>query len=1163
MATAVAQLSVYNAHNGELLEIPKPVRFHTLVSLKAYLLETWGPSASSSTDDVILFTPFGIKLNFQMVNEMQEIFYFDRHLFNQYTPKADALRYCSFPEDSELLTVPGLFVFPDETDPSGIADAFERYEQWAMVLVRQTARSLKACDQLVKRINYIFKSLNIIFQFVCNFVKSSEKSFNTYYASIKVLWTKSLRTSWHSHYSALKSISNIPLKNNTVSLASFLDKSALARSAEFVDKYLPQVVERFNGFSATVTSMNDETLSIDRMIEVLRTESGLKFKGYDAKKKSLLQDTELFKATLAEDVRIFYSPSKREQRLIYLQHKELSRHFVLTAAKINRNMGELVEFRKKLVLESVPIFQAIALLQKEAVTLRNDSRALMVKPTIAEFAPAQNSSTDAQPKLSHLLVEQIKNAEDYLSMTIDLPLVFGFTLIEKRRQFEWHDFYLNGLVNGVSEQLTLVIDYERSFQTLWIKKFGHYIKQLSKQLELSPQVPAIDVTLVNGNPTSNPRSIFAWIDTKEPERENILSYIGILKGKNFDKFAHLLEKNYKDMVYSTDQINKMMRIVASLSAYAFLNDRDSQQSRQKSVGAGNETEEPGLDLSLVEGLKLRIKKLENLLHQCQYRNLKNWPVVRTDQAASNSQTSLIVTEAKDKQDSLKLLHKETSSPVEKVSRSSSRVLEASSINKHIEKIRPDSEYAELVAKNQELIKKNQEYENRIRELERQLEQRNSDYSSLENALDSAEHKLKDLEREKAAAEKHAETLRYEKTKIEADFDSLKVEYASSRAELQDLAMTKEQLVGHIMEKEQDFASEKLDLRREISELSAQIERRNTEYQRTLEEKLTKQQNARALLESLNDALMALFQGIQALSSLTIDYFREFCLVMQSMGLLLVKEPRADNGKLEYRIKRVKGLRARNIEDTEADTVPEIKTIVINDVEEAFLWLKTARAQLDSIKEIQTPAQSDQGRSQSNRDEIERVEAQSRLMVDAFLHFLLSEQGQASLLEQATKIMSFQHNVQFQGHDNKAGAGEGFFYNGLVKRFNDVEGYAKKLTKENKAKSAELAKSIRAQNMKLNINNFRVGDLVLFLPTMKSDDADDKELAPWTAFNIDAPNYFLDVESQPKKLSKQWVVNRITSIEPHEVTEENAADKSKHPVSLSVGDKWYLVSTKPN
>lgn len=1233
----IAQLVVYNAHNGTFVEIPKPIRFHTLQNLKEFLLESFSDHPTAKNEDIFLLSSFGIKLNFHTINEMSHLYYYDRHLFDNSALKEEALRYYNSSDNSRENSSANTinreeisdFSFITETEEKKISASFTLYEHWARGVLQQTTRDLKNCDLLIKKINHIFKSLNIIFQFISNFIKSAEKSFGAQYASIKLLWTKSLRNSWQQHYNVLKRLPAVQFSNSKqLKLSGLLIESDFVDAAHFVNENLPIIVERFNFLSSTMNSINAGTMEIDKMIERLRAMSAQNFKGYDSEKKLLADEIEKFNKAFQEDTQLFHTVPKREQRVIYIQQKEMALNFLAAAQNIHSYLDTLYSFHKNLVIESVPIFQAIARLQMNAVALRNDSKliSILTTPVTATalvdsnaVSPIPNStgvtraSTATGAKAvegsSDDLLNQVKQAEDCLSMTVDLPLLFGFTIIEKRRQFEWRDFFLKGLVNNISEQLTVVIEQEKSFQSLWIKKFGNYIRNLSPDADLLPQIPAVDVTLVNGDFSKRPNNIFAWIDAaQDMAREDILQYIELLKKNRFEKFASILEKNYKDMCNSTVQMSRMARVVSSIGAHAHLGLLKSEVKRIGDGGTGSIVDDGGTadyDMNLVEGLKLRIRKLENLLHQNQFKNLNNWPVVRSDHVPQTGQMSLIVSNSKESapaQNPLKFLQKGISSPEVPTVKTPKVVLDASTtIDKHLDNIRLRRESNDLLQKNIDLQNRNKELELIKRELElknKDLELQNKDLedknkemaksildlektnndqklrienldnninektASYDEELKQVRLTLENAENEKGLITSKLNDVQLESQKNLEDLESLRVEFTAVKAEMHDLVKIKSELLTNMLEKEQDYASEKADFQRKISDLSSDLDQKTDDFENLMEHMQTKVQSAEHLLETVNLTLHKLFEAIEKLSIVNIDYFREFCLVMQSMGLLLVSEPRKEDGKMEYRIKRVKGLRTKNFDEPDSDHLPVMKTTVIKDVDDAFFWLQTVKEKISKVD----AENSDRIDSKVTEDAELLIEVQCSALLKIFSEFLSSGAGadgnEPSLLEKALKTISFKENVQLQTHENKLCLDEGFFYNGIIKRFSDVEGYAKKLTKENKMKAAELTRSMKSQNEKISINNFHEGDLVLFLPTVQNSDSEDDDQTPWTAFNIDAPHYFLDLKSQPEQNSKEWVVNRITKIVAQEVTLDNVSDKSQNPYSLSAGECWYLVLTEP-
>lgn len=277
------------------------------------------------------------------------------------------------------------------------------------------------------------------------------------------------------------------------------------------------------------------------------------------------------------------------------------------------------QFKNKLTKASLKAFNTIANLQMKMVGVKTE----MKKITTEDETATEDSKVG---DVNYKTISNVKKYEDYLSLTIDLPLIFGFSLIEKRRQFEWYDFYSKGIVNNVSEQLSTIIEHEKVFRGIWLKKFGTLLSLINDD-PLTPSLPNIDVTLV-GNRQNN----FSILYDLKIERDDIINYISLIETTNMSKnFVTLLNKNFKDLIASTNNMKKVTKVISSLSTYT----TNSADDKLKSSHEEGTEEEIDFDLNLIKGLKSRIKKLENLLHQQQFKNLNNWPVIRNVPSMTN------------------------------------------------------------------------------------------------------------------------------------------------------------------------------------------------------------------------------------------------------------------------------------------------------------------------------------------------------------------------------------------------------------------------------------------------------------------------------------------------------------------------------------------------
>lgn len=180
---------------------------------------------------------------------------------------------------------------------------------------------------------------------------------------------------------------------------------------------------------------------------------------------------------------------------------------------------------------------------------------------------------------------------------------------------------------------------------------------------------------------------------------------------------------------------------------------------------------------------------------------------------------------------------------------------------------------------------------------------------------------------------------------------------------------------------------------------------------------------------------------------------------------------------------------------------------------------------------------------------------------------------------------------------------------VIRRFNDVEILAKKLTKDLKSKKKILSK---LQSEKITVKDFQVGDLALFLPTSDSQkleggysisslnssfssvdistpphtmeidniinnnspniqkfaitDFNEKEKArPWaafTAFEKDVKYFYCNQGNHVNLRNEEWFLGEITSLEKNTVTTDTKySAKGNNPYKLPVGTVWYDVKAQ--
>lgn len=1182
MASPTEYLTVYNSHTGQLLKLPKPLRLHTLGEFKNYLLEHFTNYIVGSPDNIFLLTAFGIKLNFSAVQSISEVYMFDKRLFIQGISEQIYQKYLQLAETQPLDALR-----PKQYEAGGsdarVSSKLKVIEGWTRALVQNSHQINERMDQYIKQTNAIFVALNIIFEFTTNYIRDIRKYHENHQNHVQLLSMKSLQKLWRGHLGRLREFPEFQVRadpRNSIKLADFLDESELAASAAFVGRFLPEVLEKFGKFSKEVSKVNVEQLQIDKTIESLRNDSISQFKDFELSKSAYVAEIEKLSSEILNE--------KSSDDVYGTQMERSSSLYAAVDARF-QVLQSTFEFKCKLGRDCILLFEKMGLLQKTMVDVRNEIK-LLTGDRVDDFPSFKYSNGDE--KLDGQTISRIQIAEDHLSMPIDLPLLFGLMLIERRRQYEWYNFFLKGVVHNSSEQLTMIIKHEKDFQKLWVRKYSKLVRFLDRSNLFRIQLPAVDISVVNGQSEPREDSILAVVGDTEIDRQDISRYIQMIKNQKLENgTAETLTKNFDSLTVSTDNLKHITKIVATLSSFASPN--HSKLKMQDENGKATEQSfsvENDADLNVINGLRSRIRCLENLLHQRQYQELLSWPVLKNSGGKSpdNRQSMLLLAPSQTNvtrsvSDSHRPALLRRAASIKSQSSDPPKVLDASvTIDKHLDNIRLRRENSELNLANVLLAKENESLKLQLETLRREMSVKDQEHqaarvdyeeklavtqTTIEELGKRHEEELLKLERIKneeiadttdengvlAAEISSLKTEIYDLKKLLKDAegnlhhdDELEQEISNLSAELSELKIANVNLSKTVCDLELNSESERLqhekkiealnaevsDLNAEVSDLKAQIEKSKEEKQAAATNK-TEVEDLATLLHLLNSIIVELFKHIGELVSRNLEFFTEFCFVLEFMGLLLVEDSETN----ELKITRVKGLKAKkgteSLDEKILEGVSTPHTEIHPKTKELAIWTK----KLVGITSLDS-------------DDVNNFKQLSEL-------FSLFFQGENTAYTRFFKYISFTENVQLQTHYSDAEViNEKFFLNGISKRFMDVEGFAKKLTKENKQKALELAKCVEMCKSKITLSNFSPGDLVLFLPLK----IDNQDFTPWTAFNIDSPHYLLDPESNQVNASKEWIVNRVDLISEHRVTEEHQKDKLLNPFALEVSQSWYTIYT---
>lgn len=375
-------------------------------------------------------------------------------------------------------------------------------------------------------------------------------------------------------------------------------------------------------------------------------------------------------------------------------------------------------------------------------------------------------------------------------------------------------------------------------------------------------------------------------------------------------------------------------------------------------------------------------------------------------------------------------------------------------------------------------------------------------------------KLGAMERQLAQEQAENERLRQEVSALHGSLNS--VENSRDNAESE-----KSDLMANMASLESDFSRERRSMVQEISELRLRVEELEYEVERAQETSLERHQQKDHETEELEERLKALtlrhneangrlatledenvrsrtvsensFVKIQDLSQRIYTSYKRSCVLLESLGLQAQKEYDISTGEvISFEIHRVKGLRKKHRKKKSPTTDTDNAETPSDDDFKALYWMNPI-------------------------DE-------STVEEDKYRQFL-------------AKV--------FVDYD--------LYVEKVAKRFEDLEHLARKLQKEARNYRTMTQQLDEESKSKIALNHFKVGDLVLFLPTRDPS----RTPQPWAAFNVGAPHFFLKQKDNSDSLKdRDWLVGRISGIEERIVQHHN--DRDENPFDLSEGLRWYYL-----
>ena len=118
----------------------------------------------------------------------------------------------------------------------------------------------------------------------------------------------------------LQELENFPtfkIDNENIKLSDFLEVDRLQSSADYIEKFLPLIVNKLNELKQVIETVNEEKLTVDKFIETSRNESISNFKNVNI--LNVLNQLQTESQQLTDDIENLHYKNMDE---IYRLHRD-------------------------------------------------------------------------------------------------------------------------------------------------------------------------------------------------------------------------------------------------------------------------------------------------------------------------------------------------------------------------------------------------------------------------------------------------------------------------------------------------------------------------------------------------------------------------------------------------------------------------------------------------------------------------------------------------------------------------------------------------------------------------------------------------------------------------------------------------------------------------
>lgn len=716
-----------------------------------------------------------------------------------------------------------------------------------------------------------------------------------------------------------------------------------------------------------------------------------------------------------------------------------------TTTKLNKVLTtQLIDLHKThltyLFQESNTLYNKSLNLIENKIKLQQD-----IKSITSKFHQIQINIMDLKRFILNNLnrdLKQFQSLDVAFAHMEDLPVVYGLYIIEMWRKLNWTLLILV----KCSSYLELT---EKSFQresltrNKWMKIFGSissiFINDSSNIISSSDgsnmDVSLLDIESLKQQLASSidPTDIKSIISSLKNSCNELLKFIEyyIMSFNKLTDNKEVIKVLRKRLMEA--QINQFEDVVmrqnrSTDNPHPAGNIESPNHEGDISLTKSHDTTHSNKsdNSDLIRSYKRRIQKLESLLHEAKYSNLTSWPTTVLNNSIEDSICKQVnfsdpgliqdFDELKEIDESdLKLLKIRV---VQLTNETNQLTKETSSLRDQL--TNKDSLISEKNSKLSDMNLENAAYKEILTNLNVELLRLTNSEDKLTAEVN--ENKIEYMNQ----IQKLLNNNKLESERLDKNNDEFKNNLEEKIKQLQE---QQEEQRKTFQEEKESWENTKSQYEFELVSLKEQNETLKGEKENLAFNKMKEVANQSDIFEQpqIKDYRDTIFNVENKLFSI----FKTNVFILENMGLLLTNDS-GDNSISAIEIKRVKGLRKNSSHTMLDESIHKAITLDENKVIQSDVYHK-----LKDIFEIYL--------EDSNKD-----------------------------FTTATQNLTIQLKPYLEKiYDNK------LYEQAVIKRFNDMETLAKKLTKENKSNRTLLDKFGRE---KITLKNFKIGDLALFLPT---------------------------------------------------------------------------------